>query len=185
MTSSPFPVAPGAPRSASAAAKRAPGCWVLVACYTLFGAAWCAYMFFLSTQPVTIPDDWGAQAPAWLGVIATLAVFLYLPWLVYPVALLIAGIVHVRRAAPGSWWWLAAWAGAVAAGIVLEALVATHVGFDFPSPAYTGPGMVSWVALGESFGFVAVGAAMIRILDGAGAQRGWQQMGPRGRGPGD
>jgi hypothetical protein len=27
--------------------------------------------------------------------------------------------------------WLAAWAGAVAAGIVLEALVATHVGFDF------------------------------------------------------
>jgi hypothetical protein len=27
--------------------------------------------------------------------------------------------------------------------------------------------MVSWVALGESFGFVVVGAAMIRILDGA------------------
>ena len=62
-------------------------------------------MFFLSTQPVAIPDDWGAQAPAWLGVIAALAVFLYVPLLVYPVPLLIAGIVHVRRAAPGSWRW--------------------------------------------------------------------------------
>jgi hypothetical protein len=169
MTWSPFPVVPRGPRSALAAAKRAPICRSLVACYTLFGAAWCGYIFFLSTQPVTIPDDWGAQAPAWLGVIAALAVFGYLPWLVYPVPLLIAGIVHVRRAAPGSWRWLAAWAGAVAAGMVLEALVATHAGFHFPSPVYTGLGRVSWVALGESFGFVAVGAAMIRIVDGAGA----------------
>jgi hypothetical protein len=183
MASSPFPAVPGGPRSAPAVAKRAPGCRVLVACYASFGAAWCAYMFFLSTQPVTIPDDWGAQAPAWLGVIATLAMFWYLPWLVYPVPLLIAGIVHLRRAAPGSWPWLAAWAGAVAADIALEALVATHVGFHFPSPTYTGPGMVSWVALGESSGFVAVGAAMIWIVDGAGARRGSRWAGGHGHGP--
>lgn len=185
MTSSPFPVVPGGPRSAWAAAKGAPGCWALVACYTLFGVAWCAYMFYLSTQPVTIPDDWGAQAPAWLGAIATLAVFWYLPWLVYPIPLLIAGIVHVRRVVPGSWRWPTAWAGAVAAGIALEALVATHAGFHFPSPAYTGPGMVSWVALGESFGFAVVGVAMIRIVGGAGARRNGQQVGPAGRGLGD
>ena len=180
MTSPPLPVVPGGARSALAAAKRAPGCWVLVACYTLSGAALCAYLFFLSAQPVTIPGDGGAQAPAWLGVIATLAVFWYLPWLVYPVPLLIAGIVHVRRAAPGSWRWLAAWAGAVAAGAVLEALVATHAGLHFPSPTYTGPGTVSWAALGECFGFVALGVAMIRILDGAGARRGRQPGRVRG-----
>ncbi len=34
-----------------------------MACYTGLAAVGCAYMFYLSTLPVTIPDDWGAQVP--------------------------------------------------------------------------------------------------------------------------
>jgi hypothetical protein len=44
-----------------------------VACYTRLGAVGCAYMFYVSTLPVTIPDDWGAQVPGVIGAITTVA----------------------------------------------------------------------------------------------------------------
>jgi hypothetical protein len=156
---------PDARRAAPADARPGYGTRFLVACYTGLGAAGCAYMFYASTLPVVIADDWGAQVPAWLGAPATvLNLLLAWPWTALPVALQIAGFVHLRRA---SWRWLDTWTGAVAAGLALEALVISGFGYHYPSPVYVGPGIVSWVSLAESLGFAALGVAMMAILAGS------------------
>jgi hypothetical protein len=96
----------------------------LVACYTGVGAAGCAFMFYVSTRPVTIPDDWGAQVPGVFGAVATMAYMLAAwPWAVLPLLLLIAGLVYLRRSGRR---WLAAWAVAVAAGAALDELGFAH-----------------------------------------------------------
>jgi hypothetical protein len=98
--------------------------------------------------------------------IAAVALLLLCMWWVFPLVLL-AGFAYLPSAAPGARQWLAGWAGALAAGIMLEALVVTGFGYHNPSPAYIGPAIVNWVWLVESLGFAAVGAAMIAILTGA------------------
>lgn len=139
----------------------------MVGGYSLLGALGCGYLLYVSTLPVLIPDDWPAQGPGLPGGIVFLAALLAgLPWAVLPVPLLIGGLAHLRRAAPGGWRWLVAWVGAVGAGVTLEALVITGFGYHFPSPTYTGSGLVSWVSLGESLGFVTLGVALTAILSG-------------------
>jgi hypothetical protein len=79
-----------APRAAPVDARPGYGTRFLVVCYTGVGAVGCAFMFYVSTLPVTIPDDWGAQVPGVLGAITTLAYMLAaLPWAVLPIPLLI------------------------------------------------------------------------------------------------
>jgi hypothetical protein len=91
-----------APRTAGL--RRA--CLVLVACYAAFGVLTSAYVFYVSTLPVTIPDDFGANAPGWMSTLAAEAsVFLLLPWAVLPVPLLVCGALHLRREVPGGWGW--------------------------------------------------------------------------------
>jgi hypothetical protein len=156
---------PDAPRAAPVDARPGYGTRFLVVCYTGVGAVGCAFMFYVSTLPVTIPDDWGAQVPGVLGAITTLAYMLAaLPWAVLPIPLLIAGLIYLRRS---GWRWLAMWTVAVGAGAALETIVVTWTGYHYPSPTYTGPGMVSWVSLAESLGFAALGVAMMAILRGA------------------
>jgi len=157
------------PSAAPADARHGLGCRLLVAYYAVAGTAWCAYLFYLSTLPVTIPGDWpegGGGGPAWLGAIAAVALLLLCMWWLFPL-LLLAGFAYLPSAAPGARRWLAGWAGALAAGIMLEALVITGFGYHDPSPAYIGPAVVNWVWLVESLGFAAVGATMIAILTGA------------------
>ena len=143
-------------------------CRVLVICYTALGAAGSAFMFYVSTLPVTIPDDWPAQAPSWLTAVAYVAATLLgLPWALLPVPLLAAGLVHVRRAASGRGWRTAAWTGALAAGAGLEALLISGAGYHFPGPGYDDRAIVSWVSLAEALGFAAAGVAMIVTVNGA------------------
>jgi hypothetical protein len=159
------PAMPDSSRAAPADARPGYGTRFLVACYTGVGAAGCAFMFYISTLPVTIPDDWGAQVPSVFGAIATMAFMLAAwPWVFLPLPLLIAGLTYLRGS---GWRWLATWAVAVAAGAALEAMVITRTGYHYPSPTYVGPGIVSWVSLTESLGFAALGAAMMAILAGA------------------
>jgi hypothetical protein len=158
------------PSASPADARHGLGCRLLVAYYTVAGTAWCAYLFYLSTPSVTIPGDWPqgeGGGPAWLGAIAPAALVLLCMWWLFPLLLLLAGLAYLPSAAPGAHRWPAAWAGAIAAGITLEALFITGFGQSGPSPAYIGPAMVNWVWLAESAGFAAVGAAMIAILTGA------------------
>jgi hypothetical protein len=140
---------------------------LLVAFYTVAGTAWCAYLFYLSTLPVTIPGDWPGGGPAWLGAIAAVALVLLGLWWLFPVLLLLAGLAYLPSAAPGERRWPVVWAGAVAAGVTLEALFLTGFGQPDPSSAYIGPAVVNWVWMAESAGFAAAGAAMIAILAGA------------------
>jgi hypothetical protein len=85
-------------------------------------------------------------------------------WGLFPVLLLLAGFAYLPSAAPGARRWPAVWAGAVAAGITLEALFITGFGQPGPAAAYIGPAIVNWVWLAEALGFATVGAAMIAIL---------------------
>lgn len=134
----------------------------MIALYTLLGAAGCAGLFYVSTLPVTIPDDWPAQAPAWLLAAGTgMVLVLGLPWMFLPIPLLLLGVRQVRRAAPGRWSWPVLWSWTVAAAVGMQALAITRVGYHIPSPGYRGPGIVSWVSLVESIGFLALGTVMI------------------------
>ena len=141
------------------------GCRIVVAGYALLGTAGCGYLFYLSTLPVRIPDDWGAQAPAWLGTLAFFGTLLLgLPWALLPLLLLFAGRAHLRQVAPTGEHWRALWVLGVTAAIALEAMVILGTGYRMPSPAYLGPGLVSPVARVESAGFLVLGAAMLAIL---------------------
>jgi hypothetical protein len=122
---------PDSPRVAPADARPGYGTRLLVVCYTGLGAAGCAFLFYVSTRPVTIPDDWGAQVPGVIGVITTMAYMLAAwPWVFLPLPLVVAGLVCLRRS---GWRWLAMWTVAVAAGVALEAMVITWFGYHYPS----------------------------------------------------
>ena len=165
MTPPAVPATPGSPRAAPVDARPGYGTRFLVACYTGVGAVGCCFLFYVSTLPVTIPDDWGAQVPGVFGAITMMAYTLAaLPWAVLPLPLLIAGLIYLRRS---GWRWLATWTAAVVAGAVLEAMVITWFGYHYPSPTYVGPGMVRWISLAESLGYAVLGAGMIAILAGA------------------
>jgi hypothetical protein len=142
VTPSAAPAVSVSGRPGSAAATTGRPCWVLVACWAVCGAAGCAWLFLISTQPYTVPAD-PPSAPAWIPVPVSAAIevgglFLSLPWAVLPVVLLIAGLARLRRAGAAGWW-LASWAVAVAAGIGLEVLTATRFAVPWVSPAFGGP----------------------------------------------
>jgi hypothetical protein len=101
--------------------------------------------------------------PSWLSYILWLAAFLgAVPWALLLGLILILGVAHFRRVAPGRQLWWVAWAGAVAAGILLMALVNyVHIS---PFSPYTGPTIVSWGELPVSAGFLMLGAVMIALL---------------------
>ena len=165
MESSVNPV-PRAERVVPASVASGRLCRVLVTCWALLGAGGCALLFVWSTGRVqgsygmVIAPTW---LPSWLSYILWLAAFLgAVPWMLLLGVILILGVVHFRRVAPGRHLWGVAWAGAVAAGILLMALV-NYVHISPYSP-YTGPTIVSWGELPVSAGFLVLGAAMIALL---------------------
>lgn len=142
-------------------------CLVLAACYASFGALSWAYVFYVSTLPVTIPDDFGASAPGWVSSLAAESTLLLLPWAVLPVPLLICGSIHLRRVAPERWAWQAVWAGAAVAAAGLEAVILEGWAAPAESPAYYGPAVVDWRALSQAMVFVILGVGMAAVIGGA------------------
>jgi hypothetical protein len=141
---------------------------LLVTSYPFLGAAGCAYLFAVSTQPVTIPDDPPVLGPPWLGGVAILLVFaLAVPWALLPVPLLIVGIRRLRQVPPAGRRWCAAWVAAVSAAAGLEVLAVTRSAQPWVSPAYLGPAVVNWAALAESAGFLVAGLVMLAVLTAA------------------
>jgi hypothetical protein len=142
-------------------------CLVLVACYASFGALGSAYAFYVSTLPVTTPDDFGASAPGWMTTIAAEGNLLVPLWAVLPAPLLICGAAHLRQTVPGRGAWPAAWASAVSIATVLE--VEIWKGWAAPpeSPGYYGPAIVDWHALDLAVAFVILGVTMAAVTGGA------------------
>ena len=132
------------------------------ACWALWGAILCAFLFFWSTWPYANLDE--PPGPAWISLVGLVLLLPSLPWAVAPVVLLILGLAWLRRAAPGRWRWLAAWSGAVAAGIMLEALLVTRFGVPWEAPTYLGPAVLAWVFVPEIAGFLILGAVMARVV---------------------
>lgn len=141
-------------------------CLVLAAAWALLGAVGCGFLFIASTAPVSIPGDYPAMPawmPSWLSSVVELAgLTAALPWLLIPIALLITGIIRLRRAVLTHWTYQAAWAAVIVAGIALEALIPRLS--DIPRPAYQGPPIWAWGLAAEAAAFPAAGAVMITIL---------------------
>jgi hypothetical protein len=134
----------------------------LVACWTLVGAVGFAYLF--ATVPVTELGEPGLFGPAWLQDVAfTCGILFGLPSFVLPVLWLPFGIHSLHRERFETWRRVA-WIAGTAAAIYLEALVITGVGVPLIAPNYLGAGIVSWVQLAESGGFLLIGIALAAIL---------------------
>lgn len=138
-------------------------CLPLVACWALPGVIYCTGEF----APWIVP----ASLPGWLSWIVAVAALIVLPVsAVFLLPLLLAGLVHVRGAAPAGWRWPIAWLVAIAAGVTLEVLV-VRVMQPFPSPS-----AADWLLL--SIGFLGIGTAMIAVLIGAARSGPHQPGGP-------
>jgi len=132
---------------------------ILVACWALPGAGFCALAFlggFAPSQPF-------ANDPAWMAgpagaVLAVLEVAYAFFWLSLPVTLLVVGIGQLRATTPGGWRWTAMWTGAVVAGIALDPL-----GLWAANTTYSSDGF-QWTWLTATLGYLAVGTAMTEIL---------------------
>lgn len=173
----------GGPRSGAALVLTS-GFRFLVASYTLLGAVACAYLFAVSTQPVTIPDDPPVLGPPWVGGAVFVLMFaLAAPWALLPVPLLIVGALRLRQVPPAGWRWCAAWVAAIAASTGLEVLAGTHYAQPWVSPAYQGAAVVNWMSLAESAGFVCAGVAMMTVLTAAQRSVNRQLAGTRPAGP--
>jgi hypothetical protein len=82
--------------------------------YTLILAAGGGYVFYASTQPVSISTGYFASLfdLPWLAA----DLLILAAWTVGPVALLIAGLIHLLLTARRKWRAAIAWVGTLAAG---------------------------------------------------------------------
>jgi hypothetical protein len=138
-------------------AKQRGGLWWLTACWALLEAVSCAYQFFWSTFPVARADE--PPGPSWLIRAGNLAQLLTVLSALTLVALLLVGIVYLRRA----WQLSLVWGAAVAGAVALEVTFLSGYGVPIVSQAYSGPAVVDWMYLAESAGFLIVGAVLIKI----------------------
>jgi hypothetical protein len=138
-------------------------CWALVALWSVFAAAVSGYVFLSSTLPVTTTGEPPLWGPAPIQVIMYVAVFVGLAWGGVLIPVLLLGLAHQRAVQPRFRWALA-WAGAVAAGVVLEVLYFTGIGYPVVPQGYAGPALVSWGQLWVAVGFLVVGALMLAVL---------------------
>jgi hypothetical protein len=152
----------------------------VVIVYSLTLAAGSGYVFYASLRPVSIPTGYGAlfvDLP-WSAAFLLLAA----AWLVCPVALLIAGLIHLLREARRKWWSAVAWLAAVAAGTAAGYVTTNEYGRLFTAypkdldgsalgPSRWAPGTPYWQALIVAGGQLALGVIMIALIT-ASARRG-------------
>ena len=155
---------PDARPGASGASRSSHACRFLIATWALWEAAASAYLFIWSTMPVSAPDEPPLWGPDWLNTSMDFLMLSSLAGTALLVPLLIAGLIYLRRTAPATRPWTAAWVLVGVAAIAVEALYVTGFAVPFVVPTYTGPAVVSWVSLFEAAGFLAIGAALIGAL---------------------
>jgi hypothetical protein len=141
--------------------------------YTLTLAAGGGYVFYASTRPVSIPMGYGTP---FINLPWVAAVLLILAaWLVGPVALLIAGLIHLLPAARRKRWLVIAWIGTLAAGTAIGyviwhdyRLLLTAYPKDLDGtalgPSRWVPGAPYWQALVATLGQLAVGGVMTALI---------------------
>jgi hypothetical protein len=146
---------------------------VFVLPYTLILAAGGGYVFYASTHPVSIPMGYGAP---FISLPWSAAAFLIIgAWVVCPVALLIAGLIHLLLAARRKWWPAIAWVGALAAGTAIGyviwhdyLLLFTAYPADLDGtplgPSRWAPGGPFWQALVATIGQCVVGVVLIALI---------------------
>jgi hypothetical protein len=138
---------------------------VLAALWAGLGAADVGYAFLLSTQRVTIPDDYGgglSLGQPWSGVVFLAAGLALLIWLWLAVPVLVVGWHRLGWFRRGSRRRAVAWAAAWATGVTLAGLAL--LAQDVPPVTYLGPALVSWGELPVCAGFLVVGVVMTWIL---------------------
>jgi len=141
--------------------------------YSLALAAGGGYVFYASIRPVSIPTGYGVPFTdfPWLLAFLVLAAL----WLVGPVALLIAGLIHLRQYARHQWWSALAWVGVLAAGAAIGYVIMRDCRLLFSSyprdldgsplgPSRFAPGRPYWRALIAAGGQLAAGAVMIALI---------------------
>ena len=126
---------------------------VFVILYTLPIAAGGGYDFYASME-IGSPDFSFPSGPAVLLMVAA--------WLLGPVPLLIAGLIHLIRDARHRWWSAVAWVGAVAAGTTLGYVVSNDYGLLFSG--YAAPSGPYWQALFAAAGQLVAGGVMIALV---------------------
>jgi hypothetical protein len=153
--------------------------WWVSILWAGIGASGAVYSFFITTKPYTDSDFWIPQWSTEPSVIVIAGLLAVVAWLVLPIPVLIAGFVRLRGWRQDRWLRAAAWVVALAAGFELMRLAyvwseypATQTcGKDGCSMSDYGPAVVSWGELAICAGWLALGAAMARML--AGPARGW------------
>jgi hypothetical protein len=157
--------------------------WLLSILWVGLGAAESGYVFLVSTQPPAFPNNF--QVATWVGepgLITGAGELAGVAWLVLTIPVLVAGLIRLRGWRPGQGLRAAAWAGAWAAGFAL--MVTVEV---WQAPATCGEygcppidhAVVSWIELPICAAFLALGAAMTRIL--AVPAHGWDVPDTTGR----
>jgi hypothetical protein len=147
--------------------------WWLSILWVGLGAAGSGYLFLVSTQPPAIPSL--GQIPTSVGepgVITGAGELGAVAWLVLTIPVLLAGLVRLRSWRLGKLLRAAAWAGAWAAGFALMVAVADwHApglqvvcGKSGCFPSGHDYAVVSWIELPICTAFLALGAAITRIL---------------------
>jgi hypothetical protein len=117
----------------------------------------------MSIQPPENPAD-AAPFPAtlWFPVLL-IAGLLSLALAPSPIAVLITGLIYLRRVALTRWQWKTAWAGAALGAIAAETLLLRAVIVSLWYTSGSALRQPNWGPPALSAGFVAAGAAMIGI----------------------
>jgi len=147
--------------------------WLLSMLWVVAGAVNAGYFFYITTKPYTWADvnlgirGWSTD-PAAVRIVVFLATVV---WLALPIPVLVAGFINLRGWRPDNWVRAAAWAGAWIAGIAL--MYQTGVWGMYPRspgcpcvgmPRIGSPAVASWGELAICASWLALGAAMTRIL---------------------
>jgi hypothetical protein len=132
-----------------------------------------AYVFYASIRPVTISTGYFADFAdvPWIGA----ALLILVAWLLGPVPLLIAGLIHLLGPARRNWRAAVAWGIAVAAGSAIGYLISNDYALLFSAypqdidgsplgPSRWAPSTPYWQALFAVGGQLAVGTVMIALI---------------------
>jgi hypothetical protein len=143
---------------------------VLAACWAVTSAGAGMFSFLLTTMAVQYPAEdqmMGPADPSWIpfwlffpAALAAVLVTYLMPFGLLP--LLAAGLLRLRS------WRAAAWAAAVAAGVLLEVAYLTNFGGPYVSATYTGPAVPDWPRLADTAVFLVIGGVMIWIATATG-----------------
>jgi hypothetical protein len=156
--------------------RRAAGQWTIAVTIisSLVLAVGGGYVFYASIRPVSIAEGYGSvlfDFP-WILAYCVLAA----AWVGGPVILLVLGLTHLLRNARHRWRSAACWLIALAAGVAIGSLIMHGYRLLFSAypadsageplgPSRWAPGGPYWLALVAAAGELAVGAALVALVN--------------------